>query len=93
MKRFYVDFYDMIDGWGEFGFFTERLFDVLPEAVALCDRLNSELDESNKRCGEHHGVIDNVVRREVYCGMEEQYKMKISDIKDTLLRELTKETI
>jgi len=93
MRRFYVDFCDMIDGWGEFGFFTERLFDELPEAVILCDKLNSELDESNKKCGEHYGVIDNVVGREVYCGMEEQYKMKISDVKDTLLRELTKATI
>lgn len=93
MKRFYVDFYDMIDGWGEFGFSTERLFDELPEAVTLCDKLNSELDESNKKCGEHYGVIDNVVGREVYCGMEEQYKIKISDVKDALLRELTKETV
>ncbi len=87
-KRFYVDFYDMIDRWGGFGFFAERLFDELPEAIKLCDKLNSELDESNKKCGEHYGVIDNFVGREIYCGMEEKYKIKITDIKTILLGKL-----
>lgn len=84
-KRYYVDFYDMIDGWGGFAFFTERLFDELPEAIKLCDKLNSELDESNKKCGEHYGVIDSVIGREIYCGMEEKYKIKISDMETALL--------
>jgi len=84
-KRYYVDFYDMIDGWGDFGFFTERLFDELPKAIKLCDKLNSELDKSNKECGEHYGVIDKVLGREVYCGMDEKYKIKIADTKIMLL--------
>jgi len=25
-KRFYVDFYDMFDGWGTFGFFYGQTF-------------------------------------------------------------------
>ena len=37
IKRYYVDFYD---GWGEFGFFVERLFDDLSSSIKLCDRLN-----------------------------------------------------
>lgn len=70
-KRYYVDFYDMIDGWGDFGFFTERLSDKFIEAIKLCDKLNSELDKSNKECGEHYGVIDNIYGREIYCGLDE----------------------
>jgi len=84
-KRYYVDFYDMIDGWCDFGFFTERLFDELPEAIKLCNKLNSELDESNKKCGEHYGIIDKVLGKEVHCGMDKTYKIKISDIETVLL--------
>lgn len=84
MKRFYVDFYDMIDGWGIFGFFPDKLFDNLDDAIELCNNLNDELPESNKRCGEHFGVIDKNTNREIFCGMDERYKMKmvetISDI-------------
>lgn len=87
-KRYYVDFYDMIDGWGDFGFFTERLFVEISDAIKLCDRLNVELDESNKKCGEHYGVIDRRIEREVYCGMDEQYKMRISDAKNLLFDQL-----
>lgn len=67
-KRYYVDFYDMFDGWGEFGFFTGRLFDDLNEVIKLCNKLNSELNKGNKSCGEHFGVIDSKVSREVYFG-------------------------
>lgn len=87
-KRYYVDFYDMIDGWGGFGFFTERLFNEFPEAIKLCDELNSELDESNKKCGEHYGVMDGTIGREIYCGLDEKYKIKISDINAVLLDQL-----
>ena len=86
-KRYYVDFYDMIDEWGGFGFFTERLFDELPEAIKLCDRLNSELDESNKKCGEHYGVIDGTIGIEAHCGIDEKYKIKMSDVKTILFPE------
>lgn len=82
MKRYYVDFYDMFDGWGTFGFFTDRLFDELPDAIKLCDKLNEELDKNNKNCGEHYGVVDSKVNREVYCGQDEKYreKYKLSDL-------------
>lgn len=90
-KRYYVDFYDMIDGWGDFGFFTERLFDNLSDAIDVCNRLNSELDTPNKECGEHYGVIDKITGIETYCGMDEKYKIKISDIGVTLLDQLMKD--
>lgn len=74
-KRYYVNFYDMFDGWGVFGFFTERLFNNLQYAIILCDRLNDELEERNRECGEHYGVIDGVTKKEVYCGLYEKYKI------------------
>jgi len=89
MKRYYVDFYDMFDGWGTFGFFTDNLFDDLQEAIKTCDKLNSGLAKGNKDCGEHYGVIDSQVNREVYCGQDDAYKEKlsnmISDLGDHLL--------
>ncbi len=86
IKRYYVDFYDMVDGWGIFGFFEDRLFDDLDEAIKLCNKLNLELAEGNKNCGEHYGVIDNVTEREIYCRMDEKYKIKISDLGMVLLK-------
>ena len=62
-KRYYVDFYDMFDGWGGFGFFADRLSDDLDEAIKLCDKLNSELDDNNKSCGHHYGVIYSNINR------------------------------
>lgn len=47
-KRYYVDFYDMFDGWGGFGFFPERLFDDLTLASKLCDELNEKLEEGSQ---------------------------------------------
>ena len=76
-KRYYIGFYDMIDGWGDFGFFQERLFDDLDSAIELCNKLNSGLDKSNKECGEHFGVIDGTINREIYCGMDEKYRTNI----------------
>lgn len=83
-KRYYVDFYDMIDGWGSFGFFTDRLFNDLPEAIKLCDKLNSKLPEGNKNCGEHYGVIDSTVNREIYCGQDKKYKEGVNNMIDDL---------
>ncbi len=77
MKRYYVDFYDMFDGWGTFGFFNERLFDDLDIAIKLCDKLNDGLAKGNKACGEHYGVIDSKTNREIYCGQDKEYKEKI----------------
>lgn len=88
-KRYYVDFYDMVDGWGTFGFFTDRLFDDIDLAIELCKRLNSELDDGNKSCGGHYGVIVHSTGREVYCGIDEKYKIKISDLKIILPKQPT----
>ena len=74
MKRYYVDFYDMFDGWGSFGFFTDRLFDELDDAINCCDKLNEELAKGNKACGEHYGVMDSKTNMEVYCGQDKKYK-------------------
>lgn len=66
-KRYLVDFYDMFDGWCHSAEFWHRDFDSFEEAKIVCDKLMEELDESNKRCGEHYGVIDSTVNREIYC--------------------------
>ena len=63
-KRYVVDFYDMFDGWCHM---TNREFDSLNEAKQICDNLMEDLDEQNKRCGEHYGVIDLKTGVEVYC--------------------------
>ncbi len=81
-KRYYVDYYDMFDGWGLFGFFPERLLDDLRVASKLCDDLNEKLAEGNKQCGEHFGVIDSLTNREIYCGLDEKYKLKIVEKQD-----------
>lgn len=77
MKRYYVDFYDMFDGWGSFGFFTDRLFDELDDAINCCNKLNEELAKGNKACGEHYGVFDSKTNMEVYCGQDKEYKEMI----------------
>lgn len=68
--RYYVDFYDMFDGWGTWGFFEDRLFDNLEAARAKADELQAELPQGNKNCGEHYGVIDKEKGREIYCTNE-----------------------
>lgn len=80
MKRYYVDFYDMFDGWGTFGFFNDRLFEELDDAIKCCDGLNEELAKGNKACGEHYGVMDSKNNMEVYCGQDEEYKKNIFGI-------------
>lgn len=87
-KKYYVDFYDMVDGWGTFGFFTDRLFDEIPDAIKLCDSLNSELDKQNKECGEHYGVMNKDLGREIYCGMDENYKAKIANAQKSIFDRL-----
>lgn len=84
-KRYYVDFYDMIDGWGTFGFFDRRLFDDLSDAIKLCDELGSKLPEGNKKCGEHYGVMDSTVQREIYCGQDKKYKEEVDKMIDVLV--------
>ena len=57
-KRYYVDFWDMSDWWGTWGFWPERLFDSLDETRACRDQLNAELADDNPSSidpGEHWG--------------------------------------
>jgi len=68
-KRYYVAFYDMFDGWGSWGFWTDRLFDDLDKAKACADEHQAELMQQNKDCGEHYGVIDRKTGTEIYCTM------------------------
>jgi hypothetical protein len=71
-KRYTIDFYDMIDGWGGtpgwYGW-----FDTLEEAKIECDKKMKTLDESNKRAGEHYGVIDMETGMEVYCTRQGEF--------------------
>jgi hypothetical protein len=75
-QRYYVDFFDVFDayrdgrlgdGWGNWGFAPERLFDAIEAARACRDRLNDQLPEGNKALGEHFGIIDRTVGHEVEC--------------------------
>jgi hypothetical protein len=66
LKRYFVDFYDMFDGWGTPGWYGEG-FNSLDDAKKLADEKMKTLDDANKRCGEHYGVIDIVTGMEVYC--------------------------
>jgi len=64
---YYVDFYDMIDGWLGWGFWPDRLFDNPDDAKKKCDELQAKLHDDNKKAGEHYGVICGETSREVYC--------------------------
>ena len=76
MKRFLVDYFDSFDawregdpqdGWGKFDDTPERLFDSIEEARACRDHLNAELGQGHKDCGDHWGIIDGELGREVEC--------------------------
>jgi hypothetical protein len=67
MKRYIVDFYDMFDGWCNMSEFYGWTYDTLDDAKIKADELMKDLDESNKRAGEHYGVIDTTINREIYC--------------------------
>lgn len=70
-KRYVVDFYDMFDGWTRaWEFYKDFHFDKKEEAVARANDMMNTLDDSNKCAGEHYGVIDLVVGREVWSGKE-----------------------
>ncbi len=67
-KKYRVDFYDMYDGWIYRDIIeSEHDFDSLDEAIAVRDKKNSELGRSNKKCGEHFGIIDLDTRIEISC--------------------------
>jgi hypothetical protein len=67
-KRYFVDFYDMCDGWCEKGFPSHsHEFDKLEDAKAYADEQQSKLSQVSKGFGEHYGVIDSFTGMEVYC--------------------------
>ena len=67
--RYYIDFYDMCDGWTDADSRNpSRMFDNLESAKKECQRLQSELRKSNAMAGEHYGVFDTLLGREIYCG-------------------------
>lgn len=70
-KRYRLDFYDMFDGWiyRDIGK-SENDFEILEDAMAERDIKNIELPESNKKSGEHYGVIDLLTKEEICCPME-----------------------
>ncbi len=68
--RYRVDFYDMSDGWIGGTLDNPNEFDDLAQAIALRDKRNAELNEANKRAGEHYGVIDLETRGEINCPAE-----------------------
>jgi hypothetical protein len=77
--RYYVDYYDSFEawgdrggpddqgGWGEWGRWPERLFDSLDEARACRDRFNASLPEGNRSLGEHWGIHDRTMGHEIEC--------------------------
>lgn len=83
-KRYRVDFYDMFDGWiYRYNENSENDFDSIEEANAVRDKKNSELPESNKKSGEHYGVIDLLTKEEIGCPME---NMNILGLRRSFLR-------
>lgn len=79
-KRYRVDFYDMFDGWIYKDMPNSEIeFDSLKDAISMRDIKNSELPESNKKSGEHYGVIDLLTKEEIYCPMEMNIKNPILD--------------
>lgn len=65
LTRYSVCFYDMMDGWTT----PLKEFDdtELDKAKRYADKKMKTLAESNKRCGEHYGVIDHILSMEIYC--------------------------
>lgn len=72
-KKYRVDFYDMFDGWiyREYKE-SENDFESLDEAKAVRDNKNKALSISNKKCGEHFGVINLETRMEISCPTKEK---------------------
>lgn len=80
--RYYVDFYDVFDGWGGvFGFYPDRLFDDLDKAQAKADELQETLNSGNVEMGEHYGVIDGTIGKEIYCTRQEKETKELKQIK------------
>ena len=66
--RYIVDFYDGFDDWIYRGDAPkDKMFDDIDEARKCRDKKNAELNEANKRFGEHWGVIDTQINHEIEC--------------------------
>ena len=64
---FKVDFYDAFDGWIAKDISTpEREFASKEQAIKLCKKLQEENPPNSM--GEHYGVIDLTMDREIFCG-------------------------
>jgi hypothetical protein len=55
--RYGIDFYDMFDGWIGMIDQPNNQFESFEVAIIARDRLNDELDDKNKKVGEHYGVF------------------------------------
>ena len=57
---YYVDYYDMNDGWLGWDYISEfrkdRIFTDIDEANRVKDELNEEMSFGNVRCGEYYDV-------------------------------------
>ncbi len=72
-KKYRVDFYDIFDGWISIHFSrTERDFENLKDAKMFRDEKNEELQMSNKKCGEHFGIIDLETKTEILCPIHDK---------------------
>ena len=67
MKPYKVDFWDSFElSWTGSG----PVFADLSKAIAKCNQKQARLPQANKDCGEHYGVIDLRIGREVYCAAQ-----------------------
>ncbi len=67
MKPYKVDLWDSFErSWTGQG----PVFEDLSEAITECNQRQAGLCQSNKDCGEHYGVIDLRIGREVYCAAQ-----------------------
>jgi hypothetical protein len=66
--RYWVDFYDMFDGWIRYPEIDPSYqFDDLEAAKAKARAKQAKLDKNNIDAGEHWGVIDTTTGREIFC--------------------------
>lgn len=67
---FRVDFWDVVDGWGFAGYGVDtdpsREFESKEDAIKLCQELQMKTPPSSM--GDHYGVIDLDIGKEVFCG-------------------------
>jgi ABC-type proline/glycine betaine transport system substrate-binding protein len=62
-----IGFYDAFDGWWLPSETKAKRYKSLADAKTACDKKMKDLDENNKRMGEHYSVFDEN-EKEVYHG-------------------------